>query len=147
MATAVDLTFIGRRLTNRDVLAYFYVPVGTTGPVQGYAKPLISGLKIGTIVRIQQETDGAYFSRGENGPRAIGQEPDSPYLLTWSVEQEADVATHAQAAESKRVVAAGVDPIRTALEPVRAALSAMSPARKAATIGWVISFLQSGKGR
>ncbi len=63
------------------------------------------------------------------------------------VEQEAAVAEHAQTLESKRIAKAGTDPIRQQLEPIRTQLMTMSNGRRAATIGWIITYLSTGKGR
>lgn len=143
----VDLTYAGRRLTDKGILAYFYFSPAAPDTLRGFKRPLLPGLKIGTIVQIQQEKDGSYYTAGEYAPRAIGQADHSPELLDWSAEQEADVALHAQRAESKRITAAGSDPMRTRLEPIRNELAAMSSARRAAAIGWIISFLQTGQRR
>ena len=77
----------------------------------------------------------------------IGQAADEQRLLRWSVEQEAAVAEHTQTLESKRIAKAGADPIRQQLEPIRTQLMTMSSDRRAATIGWIITYLSTGKGR
>lgn len=144
--TEIDLTYAGRRLNQRGKLAYFYEPKNAPGTLQGYPKPLVSGTKIGAVVRLTEEDDGRYYVAGEHAPRIIGNAPESSELLAWSVAQEADVALHAQRAREKRVVAAGVDPIRAALQPIRDELAGMSAAHRAAAIGWIISYLSAAAG-
>jgi hypothetical protein len=146
MTTEVDLIFVGRRLTVKNALAYFYEPVGKPGTLRGFKRPLVTGHKIGTIVRIQEDGDG-YYTSGANGPQAIAQSTDEDQLLRWSIEQEADVAQHQQQLESKRIVQAGQDPLRTVLAPIRDQLAGMSSARRAATVGWIITFLLTGQRR
>lgn len=145
--TEADLTYAGRRLTVKGVLAYFYFSPDDPESLRGFKRPLIAGHKIGTIVRISQDDDGSYYTSGTLAPRAVGLSDDAAQLLTWSADQEADVALHAQRAESKRIAAAGADPMREALEPIRQELASMSNARRAATIGWIITFLQTGQRR
>ncbi|MFF2053854.1 hypothetical protein ACFVU2_19775 [Leifsonia sp. NPDC058194] len=142
--TEVQLTYAGRRLTTRGTLAYFYLDPNE-GKLRGFKKPLATGLKVGTIIRVHDE-DG-YYTSGPLGPVAVGHSSDAAQLLQWSAEQEADVALHAQAADSKRIVAAGNDPMREALEPIRRQLAAMSSARRSAAIGWIITYLQTGQRR
>lgn len=145
--TEIDLTYAGRRLTVKNSLAYFYHSADDPDALRGFKKPLLAGHKIGTVVRIHQEPDGSFYTGGQLAPRAIGHAQDSPDLLRWSADQEADVALHAQQAESKRIAAAGEDPMRAALAPIRDQLAAMSSARRAAAIGWIITYLQTGQRR
>ena len=145
--TEIDLTYAGRRLTQSGALAYFYSSAEDAENLRGFKKPLVLALKIGTIVRLNQDDDGSYYTGGQLAPRAVGHATDSAHLLTWSAAQEADVAVHAQRSESKRITASGEDPMRAALDPVRLELAGMSSARRAAAIGWIITFLQSGQHR
>lgn len=142
--TEVELTYAGRRLTTRNTLSYFYYEA-SVGKMRGFRKPLMTGLKVGTIIRVHDD-DGVHIA-GPLAPVAIGHSTDTDKLLQWSAEQEADVALHAQTVESKRIAAAGNDPMREALEPIRDQLAAMSTARRAATIGWIITYLQTGQRR
>jgi hypothetical protein len=142
--TETDLTYAGRRLTRRGPLAYFYAQTDSSD-LRGFEKPLVTGTKIGTIVRITEEEDGSYYVGGDQRPRVIGQAPDSADLLRWSVAQEADVAEHAIRAREKRMVAEGNDPLRKRLEPIRNELATLPAASRAATIGWIVSYLTSGR--
>jgi hypothetical protein len=145
MTTEHQLVYAGRRLTVRDTLAYFYFSL-SDGKLHGYKRPLASGLKVGTIVRIHEDGD-SYYANGPLAPTAIGQFQDQEKLLHWSAAQEADVALHAQKAESKRIASAGIDPMREALDPVRDELASMTSVRRAAAIGWIITYLQTGQRR
>lgn len=146
-STETDLVFVGRRLTTKGTLAYFYVKHGDLDDHRGYKKPLVSGHSVGAIIRIHETDQGSYFTGGDKAPTAIGRFTDDHLLLRWSTEQESHVADHARTAESKRIAKAGDDPIRRQLDPIRDQLATMSSTRRAATIGWIITYLSTGQRR
>lgn len=134
------VTYAGRRVTTRGTLAYFYAH--PDGELRGYAKPLITGAKIGTEITVTAAEDGQFWATGPKAPRASGLVPETdPRLLEWSVDEKGDLTRAAQIREQQRIIKAGADPLRARLSPVREQLQAMSPDRRAAAAGWILTFL------
>lgn len=134
------LTYAGRRVTTKGTLAYFYAH--PDGELRGYAKPLITGAKVGTQITVTAADDGQFWATGPQAPRASGQmSAGDPHLLQWSIDEKGDLARATQIREQQRIIKAGADPLRTHLAPVRDRLRTMSPDRRAAAVGWILTFL------
>ena len=145
--TQETLTYAGRRRTTRGALAYFYVDAA--GAFSGYKKPLTPAAKIGAQILITnvEGKAGSFWTAGEKSPRVVGYLENDPRLLEWALEEKTHVATFIAQRQSKRIAAAGEDPLQQALQPVRAELARMMPDERVAAVGWIMNYLLSGAKR
>lgn len=139
-----NFVHIGRRVTTKGTLAYFYADGET---IRGYAKPLLAGAKIGTEISITFDGEDRMWTGGEHAPRAVGQlEASDPRLVRWSTEEKADVARAAHIREQQRILKSGEDPLKRQLEPIRQHLARLSPDRRVGAVSWILTYLM-GPGR
>jgi len=149
--TTETLIYTGRRIMRTLKVGYSYLlQDGSDDSGLFFSSPLTTGTKVGALlqVTVADEGDGnrSVYSKGEKRPRVVDHLPSTdPRLLEWAALDHAAAAEHRLNVESTRITKAGEDPLIRQLAPVRDLLAGMSEVRRTAAIGWILTYLMTGR--
>jgi hypothetical protein len=141
--TPVRLVYAGRRTITGGKPGYWYMTEDGLEGWGGYAKPLVAGQRIGTLLEVQQTKDDRIIVKGPNGPRSIGPADVAPELLTsWQLASDVVELEVARAAAERRIQKEVGKPLDELLEPIRVALNALPWNQRAAAIAVILAKLR-----
>lgn len=141
--TPVRLVYAGRRTITGGKPGYWYMSEDGLTEWGGYAKPLIAGHRIGTLLEVQQNAEDRIIVRGPNGPRSIGPADVPAELLTsWQLASDVIELQLARAASERRIQKEVGKPLDELLEPIRTALNALPWNQRAAAIAVILAKLR-----
>lgn len=111
----LTMAYAGRRLTNKDTLAWAWQVEGED-QVRLYGKPLVSGLVIGTEVEFLSDELHRVIVDGHT---ILPQIDNDEKVAEWSVGEKIDIIRHGRILDNKRRAKLGVDPLDDAIVVLR----------------------------
>lgn len=131
------------RLTGNKAGHWYQFEDGRQPSGVGFMKPLVPGVRIGTVIEITRLDDRSTYTSGPKGPRVVDvADVSDEQLAKWQVATDLIKVEDAQAYTARRISREVGTPLDDAIETLRAALDGLPWHKRAAAINMIVSRLR-----